>query len=239
MHHHGPGARRRRPGHRGPHPRRHRRAVAPGLGARAEAGRRTTRCSSTSCTRVDPERAHHLGFAGIRAARFATRTYPGPATRPRHRLGLTFPSALGLAAGFDKDAVGIDALPALGFGFVEVGTVTAASRSPATRSRGCSGCPPTAPHQSHGLQQRRRRGGAGRLARRAARRTPGWASTSARPRRPADDEAAARRLRASARLLAPLADYLVVNVSSPNTPGLRDLQAVEQLRPLLVAVRLR
>ena len=75
-------------------------------------------------TRVDPERAHHLGFAGIRAARVATRMYPGPATRPVTAMGLTFPSALGLAAGFDKNAVGIDALAALGFGHVEVGTVT-------------------------------------------------------------------------------------------------------------------
>ena len=63
-------------------------------------------------TRVDPERAHHLGFAGIRAAKFATRMYPGPATRPVTAMGLTFPSALGLAAGFDKNAVGIDALAA-------------------------------------------------------------------------------------------------------------------------------
>ena len=61
-------------------------------------------------TRVDAERAHHLGFAGIRAARLATRMYPGPATRPVSALGLTFPSPLGLAAGFDKNAVGIDAL---------------------------------------------------------------------------------------------------------------------------------
>ena len=50
--------------------------------------------------------------------------YPGPATRPVSAMGLTFPSALGLAAGFDKNAVGIDALAALGFGHVEVGTVT-------------------------------------------------------------------------------------------------------------------
>ena len=74
-------------------------------------------------TRVDPERAHHLGFAGIRAAAPATRRLPTDSA-PVTALGLTFRHPLGLAAGFDKNAVGIDALAALGFGHVEVGTVT-------------------------------------------------------------------------------------------------------------------
>src|SRR5215210_3088131 len=74
-------------------------------------------------TRVDAERAHHLGFAAIRAARLATRLLPA-GTAPVEAFGLTFPHPLGLAAGFDKNAVGIDALAALGFGHVEVGTVT-------------------------------------------------------------------------------------------------------------------
>ena len=108
------------------------------------------------------------------------------------------------------------------------------SPSRATRGRGCSGCRPT------------------------ARWSTAWASTTAAPRPPrsgsparrdpglvvgvnigktklADDAAA--DYRASAAALAPLADYLVINVSSPNTPGLRDLQAVEQLEPLVAAVR--
>ena len=74
-------------------------------------------------TRLDPERAHRLGFRAVRAARpvLARRRTPG---RPVTAMGLTFPNVLGLAAGFDKNAEGIDALAALGFGFVEVGTVT-------------------------------------------------------------------------------------------------------------------
>ncbi len=74
-------------------------------------------------TRIDPERAHRLGFRAVRAARpvLARRRTPG---RPVTAMGLTFPNVLGLAAGFDKNAVGIDALGALGFGHVEVGTVT-------------------------------------------------------------------------------------------------------------------
>src|SRR5438445_2483730 len=83
--------------------------------------------------RMDPERAHRLGFGAIRAAAAAPggaralRRALGPAD-PALRvqaLGLTFPGPFGLAAGFDKNAVGIDALAALGFAFVEIGTVTA------------------------------------------------------------------------------------------------------------------
>ena len=74
-------------------------------------------------TRVDPERAHHLGFRAVRAARpvLGRRRTPG---QPVRALGLEFPNVLGLAAGFDKNAIGIDALGALGFGHVEIGTVT-------------------------------------------------------------------------------------------------------------------
>src|SRR6478609_6403640 len=74
-------------------------------------------------TRVDPEKAHRQGFLAVRAARpvLAVRRRVGT---PVEAMGLTFPNVLGLAAGFDKNAVGVDALAALGFGHVEVGTVT-------------------------------------------------------------------------------------------------------------------
>ena len=75
-------------------------------------------------TRTDPEKAHHAAFAAIRTARPVT-TRLHRRTRPVTALGIEFPAVLGLAAGFDKNAVGIDALAGLGFGFVEVGTVTA------------------------------------------------------------------------------------------------------------------
>src|SRR3954465_6874399 len=75
-------------------------------------------------TRVDPERAHRLGFRAIRSAKPVTRRLATQAVGVS-AMGLDFPNALGLAAGFDKNAVGIDALAALGFGFVEIGTVTA------------------------------------------------------------------------------------------------------------------
>ena len=151
-------------------------------------------------------------------------------------LGLDFPSPLGLAAGFDKDAAGVDAYAALGFGFVEVGTITAQGQpgNPGTRIFRLT--------RERALVNRMGFPNAGaeaaeaRLARRdrARRRSASSASTSAR-RELAEDAAA--DYRASVRLLAPHADYLVLNVSSPNTPGLRDMQAVDRLAELIAAVR--
>src|SRR4051812_13651488 len=81
----------------------------------------------TIATRIDPERAHGMAFGAIRAAEPALRKYGERVRRqahPVHAMGLTFQGPLGLAAGFDKNAGGIDALAALGFGHVEIGTVT-------------------------------------------------------------------------------------------------------------------
>ncbi|MEO6509867.1 MAG: quinone-dependent dihydroorotate dehydrogenase [Nocardioides sp.] len=191
--------------------------------------------------RIDAERAHHLGFAGIRAAGLATRWYPGAAVRPVNALGLTFPSALGLAAGFDKNAVGIDALAALGFGHVEVGTVTGEAQ------------PGNPKPQLFRLPTDRtiinqidfNNDGAETVAARLASRARGRHSPvilgvniGKTKLVPEDDQAAVLAdYTKSARLLSPFADYLVVNVSSPNTPGLRSLQAVDRLGPLLEGVR--
>jgi dihydroorotate dehydrogenase len=190
-------------------------------------------------TRIDPERAHHLGFRAVRAARpvLARRRTPG---RPVTTMGLTFPNVLGLAAGFDKNAVGIDALGALGFGHVEVGTVTGEPQPGNEKPRLFRLTADRAVVNRMGFNNDGAEAVAARLA--------------ARGRRPAADggpvlginigkskvvpeEEAVRDYEKSARLLAPHADYLVVNVSSPNTPGLRNLQAVEKLEPILHAVR--
>ncbi len=188
-------------------------------------------------TRTDAERAHHAGFRAIRAGRpVARHTLGRRAGEPVERMGLRFPGVLGLAAGFDKNAVGIDALAALGIRLRRGrhGHRPAAAGQPAATAVPAAHRP--GDREPDGLQQRRRRGGrrAARLA--GAARASSWASTSGRrrwcPRTEAVDD-----YRLSTRLLAPHADYLVVNVSSPNTPGLRDLQAVEKLQPLLAAVR--
>jgi dihydroorotate dehydrogenase len=155
-----------------------------------------------------------------------------PALRVR-ALGLDLPSPLGLAAGFDKDAGHVDALTALGFGFVEVGTVTAQPQAGNPRPRMFRLPADRALVNRMGFNN----GGAAAAARRlSAPRDPGTVvGVNIGKTKVADDAAA--DYRASAFALAPLADYLVINVSSPNTPGLRDLQAVDQLRELIDAVR--
>jgi dihydroorotate dehydrogenase len=192
--------------------------------------------------RTDAETAHHVAFRAIRSARpvlsVAGRRVRATST-PVEAMGLRFPGVLGLAAGFDKNALGIDALAALGFSFVEIGTVTGEPQPGNPRPR-LFRLP-----QDHAIVNRMGFNNDGaevvaeRLRRRAARPRKGQVvlgvnigKTKAVP----EDEAVADYEK-STRLLAPLADYLVVNVSSPNTPGLRDLQAVEKLRPLLTAVR--
>ncbi|OBA92885.1 dihydroorotate dehydrogenase (quinone) [Mycobacteriaceae bacterium 1482268.1] len=149
-------------------------------------------------------------------------------------FGVRFPGPMGLAAGFDKDGVGLATWGALGFGYAEVGTVTAQAqpgnplprlfRLPDDRAllnrMGFNNC------------------GAGELALRLARHTPDVPiGVNIGKTKNVPAEAAVDDYRQSARLVGPLAAYLVVNVSSPNTPGLRDLQAVESLRPILAAVR--
>ena len=190
-------------------------------------------------TRVDPEKAHHVGFRAVRAARpvLARRRTPG---RPVTAMGLTFPNVLGLAAGFDKNAVGIDALGALGFGHVEVGTVTGRAQPGNDKPRLFRLTEDRAVVNRMGFNNDGAEVVARRLAARGRRDSgPVLGVNIGRSKVvPEDDEAAVLDdYGLSARLLAPYADYLVVNVSSPNTPGLRTLQAVEKLQPLLEHVR--
>ncbi len=188
-----------------------------------------------------PERIHTLVFGALRGA-----TATGPARKQLRRalaphdpilastvFGVRFPGPMGLAAGFDKDGLGLDTWGALGFGYAEIGTVTALPQ-PGNPEPRLFRLP-----EDRGLLNRMgfNNAGAGALALRLARHTPDvpigvniGKSKITPPERAAEDYAS------SARLLGPLATYLVVNVSSPNTPGLRDLQAVESLRPILTAV---
>ena len=190
-------------------------------------------------TRVDPERIHHAAFGAIRAARpLTTRAVRVPST-PVHALGLTFPHPLGLAAGFDKNAVGIDGLAALGFGHVEIGTVTGEPQPGNPRPRLFRLTADRAIVNRMGFNN----DGAEVVATRLAAWRAGGGRTilgvNIGKSKVVPEHEAAGDYEKSAGLLAPYADYLVVNVSSPNTPGLRDLQAVEKLEPLLAAVRRR
>jgi dihydroorotate dehydrogenase len=187
-------------------------------------------------TRLDAEKAHRLGFRAVRAARpvLARRRTPGT---PVTAMGLTFPNVLGLAAGFDKNAVGIDALAALGFGHVEVGTVTGEPQPGSDRPRLFRLPADRAVVNRMGFNNDGAEAVAARLAARGRRTDGPVLGVNIGKSKVVPEEEAVRDYEKSARLLAPHADYLVVNVSSPNTPGLRNLQAVEKLEPILVAVR--
>lgn len=205
-------------------------------------------------TRFDPERIHHAAFRAIRAAApLAGRVVRLPSV-PVDALGLRFPHPLGLAAGFDKNAVGIDGLAALGFGHVEVGTVTGeaqpgnpqprlfrltADRAIVNRMGFNNDGAEVVAERLAGWRTRHRLAAdvAAHHGREPA-RLPVLGVNIGKTKLVPEDEAA-RDYEKSAGLLAPYADYLVVNVSSPNTPGLRDLQAVEKLAPILDAVRRR
>ncbi|WP_191907935.1 quinone-dependent dihydroorotate dehydrogenase [Nocardioides cynanchi] len=200
-------------------------------------------------TRVDPERAHELGFRAIRAGRRVVERAVTVPPAPVSAMGLAFPNPLGVAAGFDKNAVGIDALAALGFGFVEVGTVTALPQPGNPRPRLFRLPRDRAIVNRMGFNNDGAEAVARRLADRARHVVPtpldhrgtlpivGVNIGKSKVVPEADVAAVLADYASSARLLAPYADYLVVNVSSPNTPGLRSLQAVDRLAPLLDEVR--
>ena len=194
--------------------------------------------------RLPPEAAHAFGFWLIRAAaavpgvawalrRFLAPRDPGLRVRA---LGLDFPGPLGLAAGFDKDGRGVAGLAALGFGFVEVGTVTARPQPGNPKPRMFRFPAERALVNRMGFNNAGAAALASRL--RALRgKRPIVGVNIGKTKVVPEDEAIADYV-TSARLVADAADYVVVNVSSPNTPGLRDLQAADKLKPLLLAVRL-
>ncbi|KQT89122.1 dihydroorotate dehydrogenase (quinone) [Marmoricola sp. Leaf446] len=200
--------------------------------------------------RTDAERAHELAFTAIRRARPVTHALQAGAERlgrsaggEVEAMGLVFPAVLGLAAGFDKNAVGIDALASLGFGSVEIGTVTAQPQPGNPRPRLARLPADRAIVNRMGFNNDGAVAVARRLAERRLDRTGRRSGVPlgvniGKTKVVPEDEAVAD-YETSAGLLTPYADYLVVNVSSPNTPGLRHLQAVERLEPLLRAVRRR
>ncbi len=197
----------------------------------------------TVLTRLDPERAHHLGalvirIAGLPPLSALMRRLTAPADGLGvDVLGLHFDSPFGVAAGFDKNVTMGKGLHALGFGHVEVGTVTALPQPGNPRPRLFRLVADRAVINRMGFNNDGAAVAARRLRElRRSRRRPVLGVNIGKSRVVAVEDATTDYVR-SARLLAPLADYLVVNVSSPNTPGLRGLQAVETLRPLLTAVR--
>lgn len=194
--------------------------------------------------RMDPERAHLMAFRWIRlAARTPVlRTFLAAALAPRdpalrtEALGLRMHSPFGLAAGFDKNAVGIDGMAMLGFDHVEIGTVTAQPQPGNPKQRLFRLVADRALINRMGFNNE----GSAAVAARLAARRPVFRTTvgvNIGKTKAVPESGAVADYVTSTERLAAHADYLVVNVSSPNTPGLRDLQATEALRPLLSAVR--
>ncbi|OII69214.1 quinone-dependent dihydroorotate dehydrogenase [Streptomyces sp. CC77] len=193
---------------------------------------------------MDPERAHHAAVRWIRlTARVPVlRTFVAAWFAPRRKelrtqaLGLRFHSPFGLAAGFDKNAVAVDGLAMLGFDHVEIGTVTGEPQPGNPKKRLFRLVPDRALINRMGFNNE----GSAAVARRLEERRPVFRTVLGvnigKTKIVPESEAVGDYVKSTQRL-APHADYLVVNVSSPNTPGLRDLQAVEHLRPLLTAVR--
>jgi dihydroorotate dehydrogenase len=179
---------------------------------------------------MDAESAHH---AAIRA--LETLPIPAaPADDPRFAVeafGLTFPNPVGIAAGFDKDARVPDALLALGFGFAEVGGVTLRSQPGNPRPRVFRLPADQAVINRYGLNSEGAEAVAARLAGRKRRGVIGvnLGANKDTADRIADYVALTERL-------GPLADFLTLNISSPNTPGLRDLQGRAFLDELLQRV---
>jgi dihydroorotate dehydrogenase len=190
-------------------------------------------------SRLDPEDAHHLGMFAIRLASSLrlTKLLPKIKSASVSAFGLTFNAPFGLAAGFDKNAVAVRALGELGFSHVEVGTVTAIHQDGNDTPRLFRLKADRALINRMGFNNDGAEAIAKRLEKlRASKQKLPIIGVNIGKSRVVEVEDAVSDYETSARLLAPFADYLAVNVSSPNTPGLRSLQSVEALKPILEAV---
>lgn len=181
--------------------------------------------------KLDAETAHRLTIAALAAA---------PALRPAaddpvlatEAFGFSFPNPVGLAAGFDKHAEAIDGSLGLGFGFVEIGGVTPLPQPGNARPRVFRLAEDEAVINRYGLNSEGMEAVAARLA--ARRKRGGLVGVNLGANKDSADRAADYAI--LTRRLAPLADFLTINVSSPNTPGLRDLQAESALDDLIARV---
>ena len=186
--------------------------------------------------RLDPEFAHHLGAWTLKTM-FALRLIRPSSGQEVVVAGISFPNRIGMAAGFDKDAKLVRQLHALGFGHVGIGTVTAQAQPGNPRPRLFRIPEQRALINRMGFNNE----GADAVATKlAALRASGAKlpviGVNIGKTKVVELKDAAGDYRYSAEKLAPYADYLAVNVSSPNTPGLRELQQISSLRPILEAV---
>ena len=192
--------------------------------------------------RFKPESIHHFVVAGIRVASklgvLRILRLSEKQTLQIQAFGLTFNGPFGLAAGFDKNAVAVKALGELGFSHVEIGTVTAVAQPGNPKPRLFRLLADRALINRMGFNNEGAEAVAGRLRdlREKNISTLPVIGVNIGKSKVTPVAEAAEDYRTSARLLSPYADYIAVNVSSPNTPGLRSLQSVEALEPILKAV---
>ena len=187
--------------------------------------------------RLPPEQAHTVALNGLDALNrlgllgaFAPKVAP----MPIRVMGLDFPNPVGLAAGLDKNADHLDALGALGFGFIEVGTVTPLAQPGNPKPRMFR----LPEHQAlinrmgfnnEGLEHL--------LAQVDRRRYQGVLGINVGKNKDTPNEESESDYRKGIAAVYTRADYITVNVSSPNTPGLRDLQFGDSLKQLLAAIK--
>ena len=192
--------------------------------------------------KVDPERIHVMANQLMGTINKVPLAYKAlgaalPVKDPilsQEVFGVSFPRPLGLAAGFDKNAAAADSWSAVGFGYAELGTVTAKGQPGNPQPRLFRLPEDKAILNRMGFNN----AGAAEAARNLhKRKTDSIIGINIGKTKVTPAEEAVDDYRRSASLLGDLANFLVVNVSSPNTPGLRDLQAVESLRPILSAVQ--
>src|SRR5438128_2310274 len=192
---------------------------------------------------IDPETAHRLTIGSLRAASHVNLALRAlsvfqPPAKPKKLFGLNFPNPIGLAAGLDKNGVALPAWVALGFGFIEIGTVTAKAQPGNPKPRIFRLPEQQALINRLGFNN----DGADAIAERLRnlRRSGRWpmvpvginiGKSRATPLEQATDD-----YLYSFRLLRDFADYITLNVSSPNTPGLRELQEPQRLSELLSAI---
>jgi dihydroorotate dehydrogenase len=178
---------------------------------------------------LDPETAHNLTLRALELGLAGKATNRSRVSLQVSVAGLAFPNPVGLAAGFDKDARVPGRMLALGFGFVEVGSLTPKAQSGNPLPRIFRLVEDEAVVNRLGFNNGGMDAAATRLKQRN--RSDGLIGVNIGKNKASLD--AIEDYQLVFEKLAPFADYVVVNVSSPNTPGLRDLQAVESLRPLL------
>lgn len=183
--------------------------------------------------RMDPERVHEMAMDLLSKGAFQTRVFESPRLH-QTLFGVEFANPIGLAAGFDKNAVAIDFWDRLGFGHVECGTITYHSQPGNPKPRLFRIPEHKALINRMGFNNDGARIIAGRLAV-ARSKVPLGINLGKSKVTPLEE--AADDYRSSFQLLHPFGDYFVVNVSSPNTPGLRDLQDKDALRTIFAAMR--